>query len=198
VHPLALGNVQRSINQIRQLARKMLALRKKAPSDSDAKSLVARLTTELYSHAHMVSRREALEIGLPVKMPDDTLEGLLLDYYSLLCTDLQLLEKFDPAALLRAAGGTGQPAPQPSTPPPGTTLPAQGAPMPAGAGPTAPQVPVRLERAYVETKGTCDAYVTTGAVSYQMVAQPGLPPASAPMQPAIAFEILTEAWERLA
>ncbi len=65
VHPLALGNVQRSINQIRQLARKMLALHE-LPADVKIDTLVNALTTEFYSHQHLVNRREASEMGLPI------------------------------------------------------------------------------------------------------------------------------------
>jgi hypothetical protein len=48
----------------------------------------------------MVSRAEAAALGLPVEQPSERLEDRLLAYYDLLKTDLELLEKFDPDAML--------------------------------------------------------------------------------------------------
>lgn len=100
VHPLALGNVQRSVDQIRELARKMMelhgSLNKKRSSN-----LIHRLTTGLYSHYHLIGRREATDIGLPIELPDTQVETMLLRYYAELCSDLHLLEKFSPQDLVR-------------------------------------------------------------------------------------------------
>jgi hypothetical protein len=123
VHPLALGNVKRSIEQIWQLAKKLIRLHSPDAGDAELTALVMRLTTELYSHSHLIARAEAAALGLPVEQPSEELERRLLAYYDELQVDLELLEKFDPAA-----------------------LPAQ--------------KPVVLERAYIETPGTCDAFVT--------------------------------------
>jgi hypothetical protein len=123
VHPLALGNVQRSINQIRQLARKMLSLHE-LPKSVEIGALVNALTTESYSHQHLVNRREATAMGLPVVASADKIEKLLLDYYGHLCTDLELLNRWDPAFLYRTASAAAASAiavPQSSPSPPGTT-----------------------------------------------------------------------------
>jgi hypothetical protein len=93
---------------------------------------------------------------LPVEQPSDILEDRLLAYYDRLKADLELLEKFDPGAMLKA---------QPQ--------------QPARA---APQLQVVLERAYVETVNTCDAFVTRGIVSQQ-------PP---------TLEVTSERWETIA
>jgi hypothetical protein len=134
VHPLALGNVKRSIEQIWQLAKKLIRLHSPDADDAALTVLVRRLTTELYSHSHLITRSEAQALGLSVEQPSQGVEDRLLAYYDQLKADLELLEKFDPGALL------------PSPP---------------------EQLPVVLERAYVETPDTCDTFVTRGVVSPQ-------------------------------
>lgn len=195
VHPLALGNVQRSIDQIRQLAEKMIRLHAKDTTQSEIDALIHALTTALYSHFHSISRGEAREIGLPVEEPSADVEDLLLAYYGELKEDLKLLEKFDPGAILRAAPAGPAPATPtpatPQTPQPGTTLPA-----PTAQPPSAP-VAVTLERAYIETTATADVYVTRGAITMQ---PPQLPPgvmpqAPLPLMPTI--EVTSEGWERV-
>jgi hypothetical protein len=60
VHPLALGNVHRIHQQIKQLAATLLDLH--PISGRDLPSVVDKLTTQFYSHLHMINRNEALEI----------------------------------------------------------------------------------------------------------------------------------------
>ena len=205
VHPLALGNVQRSVNQIRQLAQKMLALHSDPPGDGTA--LVMRLTTELYSHQHLVTRREAREMGLPIGPDSAPIESLLLQYYDHLCADLQLLDRFDPGSLMRKHAIAYPPQQTPTNLPsvpitiPGTTmapgvvpgLPVQ--PVTQGV----PPLPVRVERGYIETSGTCDAFVTTGEITQQVVPQQVIGmPAGAALHPIVQLTVHTEAWERQA
>jgi hypothetical protein len=212
IHPLALGNVQRSINQIKGLAARMLSLHEDPPSVEDTATLVSRLTTELYSHSHLIGRVEAKSMGFPVVEPAPQVEELLFQYWTLLVQDLQLDEAFDPAALLRAA-------PTPVAPqvvqPPGTTpgLPQlQGLPVPLpgsvppgapgiqlqGLQPTAmpsPKVvPVRLERGYIETRDTCDAFVVSGEIREQTVPGQQTPFGLQPAQNMVAFEIHSDRW----
>jgi hypothetical protein len=172
VEPLALGNVQRSIDQIRQLATKMIRLHSTA-SDRDVTELVHRLTTALYSHMHFINRHEAKEIGLPIDDDDTAIETLLLNYHAELKADLLLTVPFDPAAELRAAG-----------------VAAQGQPL-----------AVSYERCYLDTPTTCDAFVTEGLISQQpqqmLLGQvPGLPlpqaPAALPL--AATLEVTREGW----
>jgi hypothetical protein len=121
VHPLALGNVKRSIEQIWQLAKKLVQLHSPAADEAELTALVLRLTTELYSHSHLIARAEAREIGLPVEEPSARVEDRLLAYYEELKADLGLLE------------------------------------------PPSARPPDAVERAYLETATTCDAFVTRGA-----------------------------------
>lgn len=187
VHPLALGNVQRSINQIKQLAQKMLSLHASPKDEEKIRALVNALTTELYSHQHLVNRREAASMGLHVAPASEKVETLLLDYYGELCADLLLRENFDPASMYRTASA------------PAVT---SSAVQPTSANAGQPGfVPVRVEQGYLETTKTCDAYVTEGQISQvasqQLQQIPGMPgPLSIP-QVATKFEVLSAGWRRL-
>src|SRR5215475_3318077 len=78
VHPLALGNVKRNIEQIWQLAKKLIRLHRPDTDDAALTALVMRLTTELYSHSHLVTRAEATALGLPAEQPSEVVEDRLL------------------------------------------------------------------------------------------------------------------------
>jgi hypothetical protein len=72
VHPLALGNVHRVHKQIKQLGQNLLRLHGQDAAAN--KKAVEKLTSEFYSHLHMVNRNEALEIlGSRVQFADDAL-----------------------------------------------------------------------------------------------------------------------------
>ena len=60
VHPLALGNVHRVLQQIKQLATNLLNLH--AIDGEDQQKIVRALTTQFFSHLHMINRHEAKEI----------------------------------------------------------------------------------------------------------------------------------------
>ena len=60
VHPLALGNVQRVLMQIKSLAQSLL--KKHYCEGSNIASIINNLTTEYYSHMHMINRHEAQSI----------------------------------------------------------------------------------------------------------------------------------------
>jgi len=154
VHPLALGNVKRNIEQIWQLAKKLIRMHSPDLDDAALTALVRRLTTELYSHSHLITRTEATALGLPVEQPSNELEGRLLAYYGRLKADLELLEKFDPGAMHQA------------------------------------QLVV-LERAYIETPSTCDAFVTRGVISQQLEAQQQ-------QQVVAMLDVSSERWEAVA
>jgi hypothetical protein len=211
VHPLALGNVKRSVNQIRQLARKLLALHPPERNEAEMSALVSALTTEFYSHQHQISRREAKAMGLPITEPSEQLENLLLAYYDELVIDLELLLPFDAPRLLRTAFPPSVPAVVPAAlgPPivqmPGLPIspPLQGQPPPAAPAQLTGTLTVHLERGYIETSHTCDAYTTRGEISYQPMApqvqfaggQQIMLPGG---QQAVRFDVLSELWERLA
>lgn len=94
ISPIALGNVQRSHNQIRVLANKLLGLHMDVPS-KEATTIVDKLTEKLYSHLHFINRKESREhIGLAVTDSSEDEEELLQQVYEDYSTELHLDEEF--------------------------------------------------------------------------------------------------------
>jgi len=103
VHPLALGNVNRSHKQIRELARRLLRIRSDGNQDENEKrisSIVNALTQGRYSHTDILNRKEAkILLGENmVRFPSDEEQALissLLDEYfdALSLLDTFILEK---------------------------------------------------------------------------------------------------------
>jgi hypothetical protein len=60
VHPLALGNVYRVHQKIKQLAEELLKYNNR--HDEEITKIISSFTTESYSHLHMISRHEAKKI----------------------------------------------------------------------------------------------------------------------------------------
>ncbi len=78
VHPLALGTVSRLLEQTKLVALRLLNTRAKPFSEEENHEIIKRLSSEVYSHSHTISRTEALKyIGLKqVKNAED------IDIYS--------------------------------------------------------------------------------------------------------------------
>jgi hypothetical protein len=84
VHPLALGNVKRSLSQSRMMARKLLALHMDLSTDAHKiDEIVDSLTSKLFYHGHPINRREAIdELKLPnVEVPTPKVEELMWKLY---------------------------------------------------------------------------------------------------------------------
>lgn len=81
IGPLTLGRVNRQHHHIRLVARKLLTSRKEKLDEGKLSSIIETLTEKIYSHGHAIGRREAEDIGLPVKYPDDDLENLIWELY---------------------------------------------------------------------------------------------------------------------
>jgi hypothetical protein len=194
VHPLALGNVHRSFEQIRQLAEKLIRLHSPDDDKDEVAERIRRLTTAFYTHSHLINPDEAQGLGLPVAVAEDKTAALMLDYYARLIEDLELRSKFDPAKILGQVSPSAQQA-QPGQPQPGG--------QPQGAAQPAPPQPqsVQFERAYIETTSTLDVYSTEGVISMQqqMMQMPQLPPgAQPPVLPAVAtFEVTADEWREV-
>lgn len=98
VHPLALGNVQRSHTQIRLLAEKLLRLHFSGTEHDDKiKKIINELTERLYTHYHLIYRDEAIKsIGLSsVVSPDDKDNSLMWKLYLDYEEELKLKSLFD-------------------------------------------------------------------------------------------------------
>ena len=65
IHPLALGNINRTHNLIRILAKRLLKSHKAPMSDGEIDKIVDFFTEKLYSHQYFIGRKEAKEdLGL--------------------------------------------------------------------------------------------------------------------------------------
>ena len=94
IHPLVLGQIFRSRQQIRSLARRLLAFQH---VDMDvADKIVSFLCSESGSHDHTVNRREALELGLKVEKPSADLYEILRKLQLNIVETLSLRSAFNP------------------------------------------------------------------------------------------------------
>ena len=98
VHPMALGAVYRSRQQIRLLATKLLAGHEK--NQVKIRKIVDTLTKELPSHQYLINRREAKELGLKVSELSGQLDELVWNLYRDYETQLQLNVPYNPEAIL--------------------------------------------------------------------------------------------------
>lgn len=110
VHPLALGNVKRTSQQSRMMARKLLALHMdRAVDEHKIEQIVEALSSRLYYHGHPINRKEAKDdLGLKVAdcppEVEDTLWRLYLEYER----EMEMLEPYSPALELVASGAEVQ------------------------------------------------------------------------------------------
>jgi hypothetical protein len=99
IHPLALGNVKRSLSQSRMMANKLLSLHMTDAKDQhQIEEIVDNLTSKLYYHGHPINRIEAAKnVGIrTVKNPDAELEDLVWKLYLDYEKDMELEVPFNP------------------------------------------------------------------------------------------------------
>ena len=83
IHPLALGNVNRTHNLIRILAKRLLKSRQQKIEEEQINKIVDYFTEKLYSHQYFIGRKEAKEdLGLTtVQSADKDLADLMTGLY---------------------------------------------------------------------------------------------------------------------
>lgn len=80
--PLTLGSIYREHSHIRLIARKLLLSHEGlAIEEHKINTIIENLAEKMFFHGHAISRKEATEIGLPVKYPDDQLETDIWDLF---------------------------------------------------------------------------------------------------------------------
>jgi len=98
LHPLAIGGVYRSHALIRLIATKLLSLHMNKPNERQLiTKIVENLSEKLYYHNYVISKQEAIELGLKVESIDSEVESLIMELYNLYKTNMGLGEIFDPA-----------------------------------------------------------------------------------------------------
>lgn len=99
VHPLALGNVKRSLSQSKMMAQKLLSLHlNKTQDQHKIDDIVENLTSKLYYHGHPINRKEAKEqIGLTnVEYASPELEDFMWQLYLTYEDEIKSEEPFNP------------------------------------------------------------------------------------------------------
>jgi hypothetical protein len=197
IHPLALGNVQRSHHQSRLIARKLLKLHMpKESQDHEIELLIDSLKSNLFYHGHPINRLEAkTDLKLKVVTPPSNVELAMWNLYLEYESDLKLREPFSPLRELelKEASSTS-PAPSAPTGPTQGMLPGPGGmhPMLQSAVGAPPKPSTKLDPilgAYVESVARADVFKTELAVSrVQFITQAG-------PQEALKQELVRQVWE---
>lgn len=92
IHPLVLGEIFRSREQIRFLARKLLP--RQVKDKEKVESIVQFLCGDSGSHDYTIDRREAAELGLNIEKPTTEFYELLRNVHLSFSEELQLLKPF--------------------------------------------------------------------------------------------------------
>ena len=101
VHPLVLGNAFRARNQIRMVAKKLMAHQQL--EEAKVEQILSFLCSESGSHDYTIDRDEARdELGLAIQQPDDDEYAILEPLFKDVVDELKLHEPFNPAAVLGA------------------------------------------------------------------------------------------------
>lgn len=97
VHPLALGNVKRSLSQSRMMAKKLLSLHMDPDDQSHrVQTIVDNLTSKLFYHGHPINRTEAAELGLStVSDPPRAVERAMWNLYLQYEAEMKMNVPFD-------------------------------------------------------------------------------------------------------
>ncbi|MDO8524655.1 MAG: hypothetical protein Q7R99_03430 [bacterium] len=92
IHPLALGNVNRTHNLIRILAKRLLKSHKSPMKDDEIDKAVDYFTEKLYSHQYFIGRKEAKEdLGLKAVSPaDEELSKTMTELYEEYANEMEL------------------------------------------------------------------------------------------------------------
>jgi hypothetical protein len=98
INPLAIGKVNRLLEQTKLVANRMLQNRINSLTKKQNDEIVRKLGSEIYSHRHSISRTEARQIGLSfVKNAESyEIDSILWDLYKLYSEALELNEPFNP------------------------------------------------------------------------------------------------------
>jgi len=98
VHPLALGTVSRLLDETKLVALRLLNTRAEPFTEEENHEIITRISSEVYSHNHAISRTEALKyIGLKqVKNAEDVeiadeLWNLYEEYRELFCLEVPFM-----------------------------------------------------------------------------------------------------------
>ncbi|MCL4416086.1 MAG: hypothetical protein M1371_04060 [Actinobacteria bacterium] len=100
--PQILGNIHRTYILIRQLVEKMISLRIKPIPLKQKNKIKENLTEKLYSHQHLINRKELVKIGFVnmIEELETSQENDLLNIFDYFSAKMELMDEFDPAKKL--------------------------------------------------------------------------------------------------
>lgn len=98
IHPLALGNVNRTHNLIKILAKRLLKSHKQPLKEDEIEKVIEFLTEKLYSHQYYIGRKEAKEdLGIKtVVNADKKLSDLMTEIYEEYEKEMQMTKIWNP------------------------------------------------------------------------------------------------------
>ncbi len=215
IHPLALGNVQRSHHQARMMARKLLKKHMVLDNqETEIDQIIDNLKSNLFYHGHPINRNEALvDLKLKVRNAPDDLADVMWKLYVEYENDLKMTEPLQPlheldklmppsvpAALttqqivqqigLLAQSGLGIGTPGVSEQ---QIVAIAAAMVPFVSGGQPPSQKVKLEKiagAYVESVYDTDVFLTDLALERATINTPNGP------QEGIKQEVIWQRWEK--
>lgn len=102
INPLAIGKVNRLLEQTKLVADRMLSNRKNKLSREQNDEIVKKLSSEIYSHRHSILRTEARQLGITyVKNAEDCgIDNELWELYEDYAAELELKDPFNPEKYL--------------------------------------------------------------------------------------------------
>lgn len=100
IHPLALGNVNRTHNLIKILAKRLLKSHKEQMKEDEIEKVIDFLTEKLYSHQYYIGRKEAKEdLGIKsVIFADKELSDLMTEIYEEYEKEMNMRSIWNPEA----------------------------------------------------------------------------------------------------
>ena len=103
ISPTMLGSINRTHALIRKLAKNLLNLHKNKLPEKQLLEIMEQLTQKLYSHKHLINRKEAKNIvgfGNIIEFSSEKLENILDDLYNYYVDFFKINEEFDPIKIL--------------------------------------------------------------------------------------------------
>ncbi|MBT9148405.1 MAG: hypothetical protein DDT32_02177 [Syntrophomonadaceae bacterium] len=96
ISPIALGNVHRTYTQVREVSKKLLGLHMDiVKEETRVNDIIDKLTKKLYSHLHLINRREAQNIGLDVIDAKEEEDAIMWNIYQDYANELELNAQFN-------------------------------------------------------------------------------------------------------
>jgi len=102
INPTMLGSANRTHSLVRRLAKNLLSKHKNQIPERQAKEIIENLTQKLFSHRHLINRKEAKEIGFEdiIEFPIQKDEKIINDLIDCYIKYLEIDKEFNPLELI--------------------------------------------------------------------------------------------------